>query len=92
MMLSFVMLWNLYSVISFYSFFASEAAVVCTQLGYQGGQFLGLAGYGPGDGPVWLDNVGCMGVETFLSHCIYNDWGDSNCQHGQDVSVRCCKE
>jgi hypothetical protein len=58
-----------------------------------GGQFLfGVAstytGY-PAPDTIWLDQVVCTGSEASLSACAANAWGDTDCSHDEDVSVRC---
>jgi len=45
--------------------------------------------YGPGSGPIWLDNVACTGSETDFTQCGHNEWGSHNCDHGEDVSISC---
>ena len=48
--------------------------------------------YGPGRGPVYLDNVGCTGSEKSLLGCRQNVIGDvsPNCRsHFEDASVIC---
>ena len=48
--------------------------------------------YGPGIGPVYLDNVQCLGVEDSLVNCTRSRFGDVslNCaDHSQDASVFC---
>lgn len=45
--------------------------------------------YGMSTGPIWLDQVDCLGNETALDKCMHFDWSESNCNHTEDVSVRC---
>ena len=45
--------------------------------------------YGPGSGPIWLDNVHCTGSETSIANCQHNFWQDHNCNHTQDVAIVC---
>jgi len=45
--------------------------------------------YGPGTGPIWLDDVNCNGSETDIVSCRHAGWDSHNCDHREDVSVRC---
>lgn len=68
----------------------NDAAVACRQLGC--GPALGApysAQFGQGTGPIWLDNLGCSGNETFLAVCGHNGFGIHNCVHGEDAGVIC---
>ena len=47
------------------------------------------ASFGPGTGPILLDNVGCSGSETRLVDCINDGIGVHNCGHSEDAGVRC---
>jgi len=45
--------------------------------------------YRTSSGRIWLDNVRCSGTETNIDECLHNGWGVHNCQHREDVAVRC---
>ena len=42
-----------------------------------------------GTGPIWLDDVQCIGTETHIDQCRHNDWGSNNCGHVEDVYISC---
>ncbi|XP_058425017.1 scavenger receptor cysteine-rich domain-containing group B protein isoform X3 [Diceros bicornis minor] len=66
------------------------AGVLCRQLGC--GQALaapGEAHFGPGRGPILLDNVKCRGDESTLLLCSHIRWDAHNCDHSEDASVQC---
>ena len=70
-----------------------EAKVVCYQLGFpRNGQhgFAAHAAFGQGSGPIWLDNLGCLGGEANLKDCNHVGWGThDHCDHSDDASVYC---
>lgn len=51
------------------SFTNKDAEVVCRQLGYGTGSAQYQPGYGPGTGPIFLDDVSCSGYENNLFMC-----------------------
>ncbi|KAL8176302.1 UNVERIFIED_CONTAM: hypothetical protein K2H54_030405 [Gekko kuhli] len=67
-----------------------QAEVVCREMGC--GVALKAptnAFFGKGSGPIWKDDVNCVGTETFLNECTSSAWGLNNCNHGEDAGVEC---
>ena len=60
---------------------------MCSQVGC--GSPASTQSYGPGVGPIWLDNVGCTGDEGKIGDCSHNGWGIHNCVHSEDAGVNC---
>lgn len=64
--------------------------VVCQQLGLgDSGKAYPGAKFGQGAGPIWLDDVNCTGAEPQLEACEHLPWGKGDCDHTEDVGVRC---
>ncbi|XP_075392928.1 soluble scavenger receptor cysteine-rich domain-containing protein SSC5D isoform X2 [Tenrec ecaudatus] len=67
-----------------------DATVACRELGCGGALAApGGARFGPGSGPVWMDDVGCGGGEQALRDCPRSPWGRSNCDHSEDAGLVC---
>ncbi|EDO38175.1 predicted protein, partial [Nematostella vectensis] len=67
-----------------------EANVVCKQLGFASAVVaFSVSMFGQGTGPIWLDNLRCVGNETKLKDCPSNGWGSHNCNHREDAAVAC---
>ncbi|XP_075929494.1 neurotrypsin-like [Petromyzon marinus] len=67
-----------------------DAQVVCRQLGLSGqARAVTSARFGEGVGPIWMDEVRCLGREDSLESCPRAPWGHHNCLHGEDAGVAC---
>ena len=67
--------------------FLGSTEILCFFLSRQG-KFIGNA-HGPGNGPIWLDDVICRGNELSISECSHTPWGAHTCEHHEDVSITC---
>ncbi|KAG8507485.1 Galectin-3-binding protein [Galemys pyrenaicus] len=71
----------------------TDASVVCRALGFDNAtQALGRAAFGPGSGPIMLDEVKCAGTEPTLASCRSQGWLKSDCKHEEDAGVVCAGE
>ena len=66
-----------------------EAEVACKQMGFTGAEELVQGWWWTSSKPIWLDDVDCNGTETSLSQCSSRGWGVHNCDHSEDVRMRC---
>lgn len=42
-----------------------------------------------GTGRIWMDDVHCTRSNKRLEDCRHRGWGINNCNHGEDVKMRC---
>ena len=66
-----------------------DAAVVCRQAGHGPPVRYWIDPSHRRHGRIWLDNLHCDGTEEMLSECGRSLWGDTNCDHSQDIFVEC---
>ncbi len=68
-----------------------DATVACRQLGYSVASDVPNSGrFGPGVGPIWMDEVACTGDEQRLADCAFAGWGSHiNCGHTDDAATVC---
>ena len=76
-------------------FWRKDAKVACKQMGYMGAEAVLTDVAVAPDRRFWLDDVNCIGNETKLTECFYNNgrvdpqWGFANCIPSEQVGVRC---
>uniref|UniRef100_A0A4W4DT54 SRCR domain-containing protein n=1 Tax=Electrophorus electricus TaxID=8005 RepID=A0A4W4DT54_ELEEL len=67
-----------------------DAAVVCRELGCgEAVDVLGNSHFGPGSGPIWMDDVDCTGSESTLKNCTSAGWGKHDCNQTKNAGVIC---
>lgn len=67
-----------------------DAQVVCRQLNFSYAvAALSSAVFGPGEGPIWMDNVECNGTESRIGECQRAPLDTVNCGHSEDAGVIC---
>ncbi|MBZ3890937.1 Macrophage scavenger receptor types I and II [Sciurus carolinensis] len=68
----------------------SIGQVICRSLGYRGIQSVHKEAYfGRGTGPIWLNEVTCLGTESSIEDCSIRQWGVRACSHSEDAGVTC---
>nr|XP_015195346.1 PREDICTED: scavenger receptor cysteine-rich domain-containing group B protein-like [Lepisosteus oculatus] len=68
----------------------ADAQVVCREVGCGAPLFTpGSAYFGPGTGPIWMDDTTCTGDEPSLITCQSKGFGVHNCNHSEDAGVIC---
>ena len=49
----------------------------------------GIAFFGRGDGPIFIDQTGCFGNESRLLDCPHSGAGVHDCFHSEDAGAIC---
>ena len=50
---------------------------------------MSFATFGAGIGPIYRDNVRCIGNETRLTDCLHRGIASHDCSHSEDAGVVC---
>nr|XP_054764890.1 uncharacterized protein LOC129271604 [Lytechinus pictus] len=67
-----------------------DAWVICKELGFGSPlQIASTAHFGPGPGPILLDNLDCKGTESNILNCSHSGIGVHDCSHFEDAGVAC---
>ncbi|XP_047201597.1 lysyl oxidase homolog 3B isoform X3 [Girardinichthys multiradiatus] len=67
-----------------------SASVVCRELGFGSAkEALTGARLGQGMGPIYLNEVKCLGNEKSIWNCPFKNITSEDCQHMEDAAVRC---
>ncbi|XP_028399965.1 protein bark beetle-like [Dendronephthya gigantea] len=61
--------------------------VACRELGFSTGTL--TTEFSNGEGQIWLDDVRCTKADNSMKHCSHRGFGNHNCEHNQDVGLRC---
>ena len=71
-----------------------DATVVCRQLGYTTAieALSSLFQFGVGVGPIWYDQLNCIGHEADLTECDSNELAVHDCSHFEDAAAICGSE
>ena len=81
---------GLWGTVCGHSWDIKDAEVVCRQLGFHGALLAPRdASFGQGNGPIWLDDINCVGMEISISACHHSGRGVHNCGHYNDAGVVC---
>ena len=67
---------------------ATDALVVCNQLGLTGPETPRVSSFGEGSDPIHFRRVACTGIEAILANCSHETNTDV-CQHSEDAGVVC---
>lgn len=63
--------------------------VACSELGFTSTGSVSTDPTVEGTGPIWLDQVECVGTETSLGACPDDGWAVHDCSHGEDTEITC---
>uniref|UniRef100_UPI0037E8D5CE lysyl oxidase homolog 3B isoform X1 n=1 Tax=Semicossyphus pulcher TaxID=241346 RepID=UPI0037E8D5CE len=67
-----------------------SASVVCRELGFGSAKEALTGGrLGQGMGPIYMNEVKCLGQEKSIWNCPFKNTTSEDCQHMEDAAVRC---
>ena len=81
--------YNIWGTICDDFFNIYSANVACRRLGYTAASRV-ITNVRAGSGPIWMDDVKCIGNESSLEMCPHRGFGNNGgCSHSKDVGVEC---
>lgn len=70
-----------------------DARVACRQLGFTNvSRTYCCSHFGYGNGPIWLSNLTCDGIENSIAECGYTGWNNTGCYRYEEIGVECTGE
>ena len=82
--------WDILQLVNYYLEFTIIKYCEILDL-FVGSVPIRYARFGRGVGPIWLDNVHCLGNESLIFNCSHRGLGITStyCDHSDDVGVQC---
>ena len=72
-----------------YAIMLTVVLILCSTFLSTDAVAFGNAHFGPGTGPILLDNLDCSGSESGLIDCLQSSYISCYCGHAEDAGVRC---
>ena len=82
---------NVWGSVCSNGFDTKDGNVICKYLGHPGLEeiYTGDKGMIKTDGAIWMNNLQCKGNEESPFDCVQSRLGEHDCNHNQDVAIKC---